>query len=227
MLPPACAGCGAPLPPHPADPAHPEWCNLCAAQARTPAPDRSTAPFAGPPPLAAPGLGAPATAVPGPMPGAMPVPPTASGLVVQTRVLDGVLTGVAAAGIGGALWWAISSLSGLDQWHFLAVIVGFVVAQGVLIGSRRGGAGPAVVALVCSVVAVLVAAYFIDRSLTVQALADAGRTADVPLWQGVGDARSTVWWWVDNQPGKAVGWLLAPIVAVAMTLPKAARPLIT
>lgn len=249
VLPPSCARCGAPLPAVAADPKHPEWCAACAARAlgeagpsmppAAPSPGPVAAPPAGPPP----GFSSqPAMAPPvPPMPdaagrssaAAWSSPPTAMvanapgrGLVVKMRPFDGLLVGVAAAGVGAAIWWAIAAFTDIEQWSFLAVIIGLFVGQGVLIGARRGGAVPAVLALVISSAAVLVAVYFITHSFQVQSVEDAGRTLDVPLWQGAANAKDLVWGWVDGEPSKAAAWLLAPVVAVAMTVWPKARPLV-
>lgn len=235
MMPPACARCGAPLSPVAADPAHPEWCNSCAARAQDPPTERPVAPAV---------VGAPG------MPGAPPQPPGASyqpagsawatppttmvaghgagpgGLVVKTRMVDGLLTGLAAAGIGGVLWWAFASNVQFELWQPLAVVIGLLVGQGVLVGTRRGGIGPALLALACSSLAVVVAVYFIDRSLTIDGIEAAGRTADLPLWQGFSYAQDAVWAWVDYSAVRAGGWLLAPVAAVLMTVFPKARPAI-
>lgn len=241
VLPPSCARCGAPLPAVAADPKHPEWCAACAARALGAAgpdvppmapPTGPPAGYAGQPPMAAPvppmpdAAGRSSAAAWSSPPTAMVASAPGTGLVVKMRPFDGLLVGVAAAGIGAAIWWAISTFSDIEQWSFLAIIVGLFVGQGVLIGSRRGGVVPALMALVISSIAVVVAVYFISHSFRVQSIEDAGRTLDEPLWQGLSYAKDLVWGWVDFEPTKAAAWLLAPVVAVAMTVWPKARPLI-
>ena len=179
MLPPSCARCGAPLPAVAADPTHPEWCGACAARALD-APGMpptvpsssgrtSQAPWSNPATMASPD-------------GAPPV--------VRVRVLDGLLTGLAASAIAGGLWWGVviglaQKGTDLELWHLGSILVGLIVGQGVLTGSRKGGGASGALALVLSAATIAVAVYFIDRSQMIIALNDAGRSSDVPLWDGI------------------------------------------
>jgi hypothetical protein len=147
-------------------------------------------------------------------------------LVTKTRVLDGVLTGIASAGIAGFLWWAVASNLETEQWHFGALIVGLIVGQGVLIGSRKGGLASGLIALVLSTVAVLTAVYFIDRSLTISQLTDAGRTSDIPLWQGFSYLGDLYRDWYEFDPAKAYGWLFGPVAAVVIAGWPGRRPIV-
>jgi hypothetical protein len=56
--------------------------------------------------------------------------------------------------------------------------------------------------------------YFIDRSMTIIAFEDLGRTSDISLWQGLSHATDTyrTWWELDQN--RIFEWALAPIVAV-------------
>ena len=192
-----------------ADPTHPEWCGACAARALD-APNMppsvpsasgrtSQAPWSNPPTAAAPPEGAP--------------------VIIRTRVFDGILTGLAAATVGGVLWWGLAyalakSQPDFEYWHLGSAIVGIIVGFGVLIGSRRGGLVSGILALVFSTAAVLVTVYFIDRSQTILALTDAGRSSDVALWQGV-SGFTDVWrgWWEFDQT-RPLMWLAGPVLAV-------------
>lgn len=143
-------------------------------------------------------------------------PPAGSRLVVRTRPLDAVLTGGAAAVVGGVAWWAAASFSELEWWPYGSIIVGIVVGFGTLLGARRGGAAPAAIAFVFATVATVLGAYFIDRSLTIAALDDLGLTSDVPLWSGFGDVVGVITDGIEDVPDKAAGWLLGPLVAVVV-----------
>lgn len=209
MLPPSCARCGAPLPAVAADPTHPEWCGACAARA-----------------LDAPGMppSVPSTSgrtsqAPWNNPTTAPDPASGPQLIITTRVFDGLLTGTAAAAIGGALWWGASvailkSQPDFEWWPLGSALVGLITGLGVLVGSRRGGLVSGLLALVLSSVAVLVAVYFIDRSHTILAFADAGRTSDIPLWDGFGAAKDVYTGWWDYDRKHALMWLAGPVVAV-------------
>lgn len=214
MLPPSCARCGAPLPAVAADPTHPEWCAACAARALD-------TPGTVPPPVpSASGRGSQA---PWGNPTTATVPSGAS-LVVKTRVLDGILTGLAAATVAGALWWAVASRVDFEHWHLGSILVGLIVGQGVLIGSRRGGFVSGLLALVFTSLAVLAAVYFIDRSLQITSLA--GRTSDISLWLGFGHLKDTYQGWYDFDKTKPIEWLLGPIVAVIVAGWPGRRPII-
>lgn len=152
------------------------------------------------------------TAVP-PTTAAQP-PASGSRLVVRTRPFDAVLTGGAAAVLGGIAWWAAASLLELDWWEYGSLIVGVLVGFGTLLGARRGGVVPGVIALVFATVATVVGAYFIDRSLTIAALGDLDITNDIPLWSGFSAFTDVFTDGVDADPVRAAGWLLGPLAAL-------------
>lgn len=220
MLPPSCARCGAPLPAVAADPNHPEWCGACAARALD-APDI---------PPTVPSATGRASQAPWGNPVTAPEAPGGTPPVVRTRPFDGLLTGIAAAAIAGGIWWAVATLlasrTDFELWHLGSVIVGVIVGQGVLTGSRRGGLVSGVLAFVLSTVAVLVAVYFIDRSQTIIALSDAGRSSDVPLWDGVRAAADVYQGWWDFDRTRVLMWLAGPIIAVLIAGWPGRRPLV-
>lgn len=221
LLPPSCARCGAPLPAVAADPTHPEWCGACAARALDapgmPPSVPSTSARASQPPW-----GSPTTA---PETGAGP------GLLIRTRVFDGILTGLAASAIAGAVWWGLAtaiatSSPDFEQWHLGSILVGLIIGQGVLTGSRRGGLVSGLLALVFSSLTVLVTVYFIDRSQMIIGLTDAGVSSDVPLWQGLSQARDVYQGWWDFDRSRPIMWLAGPLVAVLIAGWPGRRPLV-
>jgi len=129
-------------------------------------------------------------------------------------VLDGILTGVASGALAGVAWWAIAAFTEVAWWPYLSALVGLVIGLGVVVGARRGGLVAGLLAVVISVATVTVAVYFIDRSLTISAISDAGRSTDVPLWQGFTYAKDVIADWIEYERAKAAGWLLAPVVAL-------------
>jgi hypothetical protein len=220
LLPPSCARCGAPLPAVAADPTHPEWCGACAARALD-------AP--GMPPTV-PSASARTSQAPWTKPTTAPDAPGGPPLIIKTRVLDGILTGIAASAIAGALWWAgavaLLQKSDVEQWHLGSVLVGLIVGQGVLTGSRRGGFVSGLLALVFSVATVAATVYFIDRSEMIIALNDAGRTSDVPLWQGFSSALDVYRGWWEFDQSRPAMWGLGPIIAVLIAGWPGRRPLV-
>ena len=149
-------------------------------------------------------------------------PPPAPLVVVPpggTRFLDTVVVGVAGAAIAGVLWWAVTAYS-QRQFPYLAVLLGVLVGQAVLVGARRGGMGPALVAGALALVALAVAQYFIERSL---AIAELG--VDVPLWQGFGLARDVVRESVEDDPVRGLFWGRAASAAAVSAGSRTRRPL--
>lgn len=217
---PSCARCGAPLAATPTDPAHPEWCRTCATAALQGPPAAPT-----PPPTAFAGAPMPQPSVPTAA-GALPLGVDRPTLVVRTRVLDGLIVGTATAVLAAVAWWAISSRTELEWWTFGAALVGLIIGQGVLLGARKGGVAPGIIAAILGVAVVALAVYFIDRSQTIAALTDDGRSSDIPLWQG-----ATAFWdalkgWFDYDRTKTAGFLLAPLLALVIAVRPNARPLI-
>lgn len=147
------------------------------------------APMAPPAPVVGPsGL----SSIPPLVPGApAPVPPhavAASGAVEpgSVRVADGILVGMAAAALAGGVWWAVVALSA-RQFPYLAVLLGLLVGQGVLIGSRRGSLALGALAGVLTLGSLSIAQYFISRSLAISELG-----LDLPLWEGAGAAADVI-----------------------------------
>lgn len=148
-------------------------------------------------------------------------PPPVEGAPVRvvTRPLDGILTGLAASAVAGVIWWAAATAIARSQpdfalWHLGSILVGLIVGIGVLVGSRKGGVASGLIALVLSTATVLVTVYFIDRSQTIIALNDAGRSSDIPLWQGASGFTDVYRTWWDYDRSHALMWLGGPVGAV-------------
>lgn len=218
MLPPACASCGAPLPMTPSDPARPDLCPTCVqGSARVPGPTASTVP---PPPPTSGGWGR-TNAAPGN--GWGQAPATQGQLLVKARPADALLTGVAAAAVGGLIWWAATALTS-RQFPYLAVVIGLLVGQGVLVGARRGGIAQGIAAAALCLAALAVAEYFIQRSLAFQQAHEHGVSIDLPLWQGFGFARKAVVEGVKDHALTGLFWALAVVVAFASAVSNSRRP---
>lgn len=142
------------------------------------------------------GWGGPA--VPAPQPAAKPT----------TRLGDGILVGAAAAAIGGALWWAVVAFTE-RQFFYGAIVVGLLVGRGFLIGARRSGPVLGVLAAIFTLIALVIAEYFIQRSL---AISEFG--VDVALWTDFSFAKDVVREAVDGEPLTGVCWGLAAISAL-------------
>ena len=197
-----CSRCGASLPAVGADPRHPDWCPTCAARAAGevgPAPVTDTNPAVWTPSFA--------PAAPLQQAGA------------PARYLEGLLLGVAAAALMGLAWWGVVATTE-RQFAYLAVIVGAVVGQAVLIGTRKGGAVPALLAVLASGVAMVASEYFIQRTLGVKA------GFDLPLWQGFEFARTLVTEAAKEEPQTLLFWGVGAVAALVSAAPPGRRPVL-
>ncbi len=203
MTPTTCSLCRSPLPAVAADQRHPDWCPTCAARA---AGDLGPAPATG---ASVANAARPSNAWSG------AVSPGTPGLLLLApapgRYLQGALVGVASATLAGVAWWGVTALTGV-QFSYFAALLGLVVGNGVLIGTRRGGSVPALVAVVSVLTALAVSQYFIERSLAIEDLG-----ADLPLWRDLAFARTVVTERLKDQPILALSWLMAALVALVST----------
>lgn len=156
--------------------------------------------------------------------GALPLGATPAPPVVRTRLGDGLLIGLAAAGVAGVAWWALCSKLDTEWWPYTSVLVGVLVGQAVVIGARRGGAAQGLMAALLSAASVFVAVYFITRTGQIQAAQDQGYVTDVPLWNGASAFWDAFHDWISWDAAKAAGWLLAPLAAIVVAARPGARP---
>ena len=200
MTPTTCSLCGAPLPAVAADQRHPDWCPTCAARA---AGDLGPAPATG---ASVANAARPSNA----WSGAVPV--GTQGLLLLApgpgRFLEGALVGVATATLAGLAWWGATAATGV-QFTYFAAVLGLLVGNGVLIGTRRGGGIAAAMAVVAVLVALVVSQYFIERSLAIKDLG-----ADLPLWRGFDFARIVGTERLKSQATLGLSWAMAAVVAL-------------
>lgn len=170
-----------------------------------------------------------ATSIPPLVPGSPGLRPTVAtpagqtteavpGAVSASRVADGILVGTATAALAGATWWAVVALTE-RQFPYLALFLGLLVGQGVLIGSRRGSVALGALAGVLTLASLSVAQYFIARSL---AIAELG--LDLPLWQDAGEALDVIRGSFQDDGLSAVFVLLAAGLAASSAGRASARP---
>ncbi len=187
-----------------------------------------------PPPASAPA--ASAMAPPVSIPGAIgPGPtvettrganPTAAASVGGTaepspsRVADGVLVGMAGAALAGCVWWLVVAMT-QRQFPYLSILLGALVGQAVLVGSRKGSATLAGLAGVLTLISLSISQYFIARSLAISELG-----LDVPLWDGAGNAMDVIKSAYQGDALTAVFVVLAAGVAVFSVIRRGARPAI-
>lgn len=141
-------------------------------------------------------------------PAAWQAPPQRQVVVVSQRIPEGLLVGAAAAGIAGVLWWASVAFTE-RQFVYGAILVGIIVGQGVLIGARKGGVVPGVIAAVLTLAALVCAEYFIQRSLAISQY-----EYDLALWTDFGTAKTIVQEAVEADPLTALFWGISAFVAL-------------
>lgn len=137
----------------------------------------------------------------------------------RTRMGEGLLVGLAAAAVAGAIWWAVVANTE-RQFGYGAILVGALVGQGVRLGARRGGIGPGLVAGLATLAALVVAEYFIQRSLVIS------QGGDIPLWLGFTTARDIVRESLDSEPLSGLFWLLAACAAAVTAGSTTRRPIL-
>lgn len=226
MTPTSCSHCGTPLPEGAAGHHQPDQCEACFS----PTPNGQEPAAAGPvdrpkppPPWARGARGvAAANALPAPPAPPAPSGPTSTpGLATRVRLFDGALIGLAAAAVAGVIWWgAVSVTERLIVYP--AIVLGLLVGQSVLIGARRGGALPGLLAAGFTLVSLAVAQYFIERSLAISTRG----AQDLPLWLGLSDARDIVRSSVQGEPINGAFWLLAAVFAAVSAGSSTRRPVV-
>lgn len=119
-----------------------------------------------------------------------------------------ILVGLGAAAASAGLWYSFVTLT-QSQFGLIAVAVGWLVAQGVLLGSgRKRGTPVQVISLVLTALALMLSEYFITRHYAVAFLAKAGVT-DLPLFLPVTDMVAVVADSVTETPMTLLFWAIA------------------
>ncbi|QXC63072.1 hypothetical protein KSP35_09980 [Aquihabitans sp. G128] len=208
MTPTTCSSCSSPLPAVAADQRRPDLCAACVARSSGAVPPSTL------PPVPSWPVG----------PGAPGAPPmgygTPAALVTRTRVPDALLLGIAAAAIAGVAWWAVVATT-KTTFTYGAIAVGILVGQAVLIGARKGGVVPALIAVAASLTALVVAEYFIQRTVAINDF-----NANVPLWLGFSTAKDIVREAVEDEPLTAVFWGVAAVAAALSAGSRTRRPIL-
>lgn len=168
----------------------------------------------------APGSGAPPAFGP-PSGGGGATGPGQLAMVVRTRPTDAILVGLGAAALAGLAWWAVVATTE-RLFVYGAVLVGVIVGQGVLLGDRKGGVVPGLLAPVFTLAALAVAQYFISRSL---AISTEG-AGDVPLWLGFSTAVDIVRASIDDDKFIVLFWLVSAAVAMVIAAVPSRRPVL-
>jgi hypothetical protein len=127
-----------------------------------------------------------------------------------------IALGLGAGLLSALVWFAVVALTGY-QLGIVAVGIGWLVAQAVMLGSggKRGGALPWI-SMGVTVLAMLLSEYFIIRHFLVQILAEDEGIAGVPLVLPPGLIAELVIEGVKSEPLTVVFWAVAIIESVGI-----------
>jgi hypothetical protein len=135
----------------------------------------------------------------------------------QGNVGLALVGGIAGAFVAGLAWWGIVATTQY-QVAFVAIGVGWVVAQAVLICSQQQNRLPLqVIAGTFTLLSLAVSEYFIQRTLFIKEYGDRLGGVEVPLWDGFGYAREVVEESLREDPLTGLFWLAAVVAAVVVT----------
>lgn len=133
-------------------------------------------PFGGPAPTSTP-IGQPVGYA---LPSSVTQTPVPQSGVLGPSVSRGILCGLGAALVGGAVWYAIVTATD-RQIYYLAIILGLFIGYAVSWGAGKGGPVTAGISLVIAAVGVIGTYYYIDRHFLIQGGQDAGYIVEIPL----------------------------------------------
>jgi hypothetical protein len=149
----------------------------------------------------------------GPPPGATPfTSSSAQKALRRTNWFDAITFAIASATVGGTLWWAVVAFTE-RQFLYGAIAVGAIVGMSTALGARKTGIATAVLAGACTLVALAVAEYFIQRTLAIN-----DGVTGIPLWDGFGFARDVVKSALEEDGLTGLFWGLAVLAAIFTTL---------
>jgi hypothetical protein len=100
--------------------------------------------------------------------------------VLGPSVSRGILCGLGAALVGGAVWYLIVTVTD-SQIYYLAIILGLFIGYAVSWGTGKGGPVTALISAAIGAIAVVAAYYYIDRHFMIEGLESAGYIAEIPL----------------------------------------------
>ncbi len=124
--------------------------------------------------------------------------------------------GIAGAFVAGLVWWGIVATT-RTQITFVAIGVGWVVAQAVLICCQRRNRLPLqAIAGTFTLLSLAASEYFIQRTLFIKEYGDRFDGFEVPLWDGFGNAREIVQGALEEDPLTGLFWVAAIVTAVVV-----------
>jgi hypothetical protein len=118
----------------------------------------------------------------------------------------GLLVGILAACVGGAVWFGSVVLTE-SMYAALAILVGFIIGLGVWFGSgRRKSLLMAGIAVGLTLITLALSEYFIVRHFAVQLLAEQGAKGDVPLFRPLAEMVDVVMESISEDPINLMFW---------------------
>ncbi|MEO6126225.1 MAG: hypothetical protein ABIR32_21200 [Ilumatobacteraceae bacterium] len=182
------------------------------AQSQMPSPQFGSPPPP-PPPMSAGPVQTPWPVSPGSTPIPNPIQQHAPVYASQTNLGLGIVYGLIAAVLGGAIWYGIVVVSN-RQFIYLAIGFGVLVGAGVVKGAKRANAATAIAAALIAAIGIVASYYFIYRHAVIETLADRGYSdVKVPLFGDLQQVTDFIRYSFDEQKSQYLFSLVAVGVA--------------
>jgi hypothetical protein len=130
-------------------------------------------------------------------------------------VLGGIVGGAIGAIVSAAVWYLVVTASHI-QAGIVAIAVGWIVGQAVVLAAGRRSMALVVVSVVWTFLALVVAQYLIAIRLVNEALTEVGAGFQVPLFVSPGAFVDVLVTWLQDDPLTLVFWAIALFEAVVI-----------
>jgi hypothetical protein len=161
--------------------------------------------------------------------GAFPSPPTAipttpaAGTSQGLGMAGGVIGGATGAILATVLWYAVVTATHI-QSGIVAVAVGWIIGQAVVLGAGRATISLVPVSVALTLVALVVSQYLITVQFINNILVDSQAGYQIPFLASPIDALSIVGDWIQYDPLTLLFWAIALFEAVVIPWRRATRP---
>ncbi|HEY3524211.1 MAG TPA: hypothetical protein VGK63_10960 [Candidatus Limnocylindrales bacterium] len=130
-------------------------------------------------------------------------------------LFGGIVGGAIGAIVSAAVWYLVVTATHI-QSGIVAIAVGWIVGQAVVLAAGRRSMALVVVSVAWTLVALGVAQYLIAVRLVNDVLADAGAGVSLPLFTSPGDSVDLLVAWLQDDPLTLVFWAIALFEAVVI-----------
>ena len=145
--------------------------------------------------------------------GSSPIPQHEPVYRSQTNLGLGILFGLVAAIVGGAVWYGIVVATD-RQFVYLAIGYGVLVGAAVVMGAKRANPGTAAVAAAIALLGIVMAYYFIYRHAVIEQLAEFDRSdIEVPLFGDFAQVKDFVKFSFEEQKSQYLFTIVSVVAA--------------